>query len=616
MRPQDILDAYPGAPPEPTADDPFVQVKWIFAQRAASVPTQDGKANYDQALKHHLIFLEETFGRRPATLKELWSITTLIEFKSWVSSPQCTLRSHSRVGVVSCLRNCLQEAVELECIAEFADTKMPAAWRETPAHKAYSARELYEVLEVIRAEHAFTLTVLRGYTPTGKGRHPADMPPRGQRGSRPSTQGYGWKVLENMQWYFENVLNCVPVRGGTPEGKEHRKFLHKASILHGGVRELYRSWGVTACVDEHVIAPLVIQLGYLTGLNPYSLITLKVDCLGKHALLQTTYLSYRKMRSSGDKRLLLDLLNGVRGTLEFGDYVEDRAVLHREQAVLIERCIERILRATEAFRRRAPAHLAEFLFIYESSGRPTAGQVLLFDLKKVSKWCRKKVVEKNLRADDGTRLAFNLVRFRPTRLTEMARQGKDYFEIQMYAGHEQLETTIGYIEEHMFASLADKETSSRLQKIWQNKREYEAQQESKEKSRKVIAIEPYETLMCKCKNVYDPPKWVRELPTYREGEGCGQHNICLFCDNILLTVDDLPYIAYYRGQVQRALSPQSTTSVPNRKLYQKTLNILDQIFDPETSDFTPEQIERAIEMSLDVDLVIDSLVYVATEEDS
>lgn len=615
MKFEELLDAFPDTPPPPTTEDPFIQVEWVVAQRAMQVPTPSGRENYRNALRYHLQFLAQSRGRSPATLRELWTVTTLIEFKRFLLE-QTSLLSHSRVGVVSCLRASMREAVVLQLLPEFANAMMPAAKRETQTRKVYSGTELAAVLEVIRIEHQFTMAVLRGYVSTGEGRHPKATAPHGQRGTHPARAGYGWKVPANMRWYFENVLDCVPVQGGTTEGKKHRTFLHRAGLNHGGIRELYRSWGVTMRVDGYVLGPLVLQLQFLTGLNPFSLITLRADCMGQHRLLKTTYLNYRKMRSQGDMQLLLDLLNGVRNSLDVGDYVEDRVSLQREQAVLIERCIGRILKLTEGIRARADPELAKFLFIYESPGPKAMGEILHFDLGKVNQWCHRQVDAQNLKADDGTRLSFNLVRFRPTRLTEMAKQGKDYFEIQQYAGHEDILTTIDYIDEHTFESLADKETSRTLETIWSNKREFEATElAAPETSTDSEApAQPYQTLMAKCKDVFKPPEHVRKLFDYQEGKGCPRQDMCLHCDNILVTESDLPLLAYHRGQVQRALSPESSTSLPHRKLYEKTLSVLNGVFDYEKSEFTPEQLDRAIEMAMDEDMVLDWLVYVATED--
>jgi integrase len=611
LRAQDLLDSYPGAPPQPTEADPFVQVDWVFAQRRAKVPSKDGKDSYDSTLKWVKAFLASTRGTSPRPLKELLSVTVLIEFKNWLLGPNCRLGSHSRTQVMSCFRGSLREAVTLDLIDEFANATTPSATRETQLHNVYSPKELASIMEVVRREHAFTLSTLKPYERTGVGRDPQMLAP-GARQTR-GLRGYGWKPADNMRWYFENRLNCVPTDWTSPDAQQHRYFLLNAGLKHGGLRAMYRSWGLTVSVDEHVLAPLVVQLQYLTGLNPYSLITLKVDCLREHALVGTKYIAYRKLRSGGDKELLLDLLKGVGNSLDIGDYVEQSANLAPEQAVLIERCIQRVLALTASIRERAGSDLLSQLFIYESSGATTFGDIKHFDLDKVNQWCRNRVEKENLRADDGAKLSFNLVRFRPTRLTQMAMEGKDFFEIQLFAGHANVSTTVDYIEERMFGLISDKTVVKALDVIWANKAEYEATCEAQH-VRTEGAIEAIETLMCKCKNVLDPPEHVRKATNYVEGDGCTSFNMCLFCENNLVTEVDLPYLAYYRAQVRQALSPQSRTNVPNRKLYERTHSVLDQILDPESSEFTPEQIERALTLSLDVDLVIDSLVYVAMED--
>jgi hypothetical protein len=155
-----------------------------------------------------------------------------------------------------------------------------------------------------------------------------------------------------------------------------------------------------------------------------------------------------------------------------------------------------------------------------------------------------------------------------------------------------------------------------LETIWSNKREFEAKAPAAPDSPPDPEgpAQPYQTLMAKCKDVYKPPEQVRKLFDYQEGKGCPRQDMCLHCDNILVTESDLPLLAYHKGQVQRALSPESSTSLPHRKLYEKTLSVLNGVFDYEKSEFTPEQLDRAIEMAMDEDMVIDWLVYVATED--
>jgi hypothetical protein len=231
LRAQDILDSYPGAPPQPTEADPFVQVEWIFAQRRAKVRTKDGKDNYDSTLKWVKAFLASTRGTSPRPLKELLSVTVLIEFKNWLLGPDCHLGSLTRINMMSCFRTSLREAVMLDLIDEFANATAPTGTRETQLHNVYSPKELASIMEVVRREHVFTLRTLTPYERTGVGRDP-QMPAPGARQTR-ALRGYGWRPANNMRWYFENRLNCVATDWTSPNAQKHRYFLLNAGLNHG-----------------------------------------------------------------------------------------------------------------------------------------------------------------------------------------------------------------------------------------------------------------------------------------------------------------------------------------------------------------------------------------------
>ena len=508
------------------------------------------------------------------------------------------------------MRACLVEAVRLGLVECFVNATMPAGERETIGHAVYSDSELSAIFDVVRREHDYTLRVLRPYQRTGVGRHPREKAPHGQGPQRGRESEYGWRPFDNMAWYFENELDCRPISWSEIEGQSDRAFLQEVSNRHGGMRAFYRKLGVSPFIDSELLGPLVTQLHYLTGLNPFSVSTLRAHCLSVHPLVRSRVLTYTKVRSSGEKELLIDLLNGVKSELDIGDIVQERIYLAREQAILVERCIERILNLTASIRARAPEHLKDYLLIHESPSTRWKRQVHHFNVRKINRWCQELVKREKLLNEDGSRMVFTMVRFRPTRLTEMAKQGKDYFEIQQVAGHKNISTTVGYVDERTVGSISDKVVVTALDTIWSNKREYEAAPSTSRQP----PNQPFRALMCDCRNPFDPPKQVRMEAGYEEGQACTRPNMCLFCDNILLTLKDLPYIAYYHGQIKRALSPESNTDVPHVKLYQRTLSVCEQILDPECSDFSAEEIQWAIETSVDVDMVIDELVYVGIED--
>lgn len=613
MKAQDLLDSYPGSPPEPTESDPFVQIRWLFAQRMSGVPTEDGKENYSTGLSHYLDFLRATRGPAPVYLKDVLHPIALIELKSWLLGGAAHLGSYSRAGVMSAVRGAFNQAVRYGLIECFVNATMPAGWRETSSHEVYSEAELTAIFDAVREEHGYILKVLAGYTRTGLGRNPAEKGPRGSNPQGPRRgfkSDYGWGPFNNMVWYFENELDCRPINWTETRNRADINFLQAISNKHGGMRDFYRQLGVSAYMDAWMLGPLVTQLHYLTGLNPFSVSMLRADCLSEHPLVRSKVLTYTKLRSGGEKELLVDLLNGAKEEQDIGDVVEERIYLGREQAILVERCISRILKATSKIRQRAPESLRNLLLIYESPATRWKREVQHFNLRKVNTWCKELIEQRGLLNADGSRMVFTMVRFRPTRLTEMARQGKDYVEIQQVAGHKEISTTVGYIDERVHGGVTDKVVISALDTIWANKREYEASDAPAREAPKA----PFRALMCDCRNPFDPPKQVRMEKGYAEGQACTRPNMCLFCDNILLTRKDLPYIAYYRSQVQRALGPESNTDVPLLPHYRRTLAVCDQILDPDTSDFSEEDISWAVEVSADVDMVIDELVYVGMED--
>lgn len=84
--------------------------------------------------------------------------------------------------------------------------------------------------------------------------------------------------------------------------------------------------------------------------------------------------------------------------------------------------------------------------------------------------------------------------------------------------------------------------------------------------------------------------------------------MCLLCKNVVVMAEHLPLLAHYRGQLVAALGT-SATELPHLAVYEKSLAVLDQIFDPATSEFAEDDLNAAIEGSVLLDIVIDPLVY-------
>ena len=513
----------------------------------------------------------------------------------------------------------MTEAILLELTAthDIINISMPLAHRETNKNDPYSNDELAGILEAVKEDLKYTNAVLAGYKRTGAGRDPQARPAPSLRinPQKYAEHGYGWKCEANLRWYFEHRMNCRAMSRTDDEGEKHKAFFEGASRCHGGYMAVYKRWGVTPQIDRDILWPLVIQLSYLTGLNPSSLMGLKVDCLVEHPLTGTPVLRYVKLRSNGEKELLVDLLNedAVDPDDEIEDECEDAEMpLKREHAILVQRVIEKILRLTRPVREHMdfPAHLKDLLFVYQSSGNNCHGEFQAVPVWKMNQWCRQMGERHNLRSASGTPLSFSLVRFRPTRLTEMAAKGKDFFEIQHVAGHKSIKTTLTYIEQRTLDAVAEREVTNALERIWSNREEF-CPPTPLEK--RLIPIAPFKGLISDCKNVFDPPRPVQLAADYVAGQACTRFNMCLLCKNIVVMKEHLPILAHYRNQI-RAATTNTGVDLPHVALYEKSLAVLDQIFDPDTSEFREEDLDDAVAAAEFLDVVIDPLVYSGGEE--
>lgn len=600
--------------PSPTADNPFAQVGWIFQQRLSRVRSESGKDNYRYALSYYLKFLRERHGESPYLLRERWDSLAMLRFKTWLLAQEQTdssqFGSHTVVGIMSAVRQTMSEAVSLGFSVSHVilNATMPLAHRSTDAHDPYTNQELAEILEAVRKDMVYTSAVLRGYTITGVGRDPQARPGSDLRINPRdyANHGYGWNSEDNMRWYFENRMNCRAMSRTDPEAKEkHNAFLQAAARYHGGYMPLYDRWGVTPQVDRDILWPLLIQLSYLTGLNPYSLVALKIDCVTEHPLTGTPVLRYFKLRSGGENELLIDLLNEKQQSQPL-ELEEAEIPLKREHALVVQRVVEKILRLTQPLRERADIapELKDLLFIYESSGNNCHGEIQSVPAWKAHQWCREIGKRHQLKSSSGKPLTFTLVRFRPTRLTEMAAQGKDFFEIQHVAGHKSITQTLAYIEKRTLDSIAEREVTAALEKIWENRNEYSTDNNPSTP----VVKNSFKGLLANCKNVFDPPRAVQMSADYVPGKACTRFNMCLFCKNVVLMKEHLPVLAHYRNQLRGSMG-NTGSDLPHAALYEKSLAVLDQIFDPETSEFSEQDLDEAVEAAERFDIVIDPLVY-------
>ncbi|TFW70761.1 hypothetical protein C3Y98_08785 [Methylotenera oryzisoli] len=606
-----------GLPPEPTQEEPFAQILWLFNCRRDRASSKDRKSAYIAARNRIVIYLQSIHGNKPFLLKEHIDEFFLVRLKQTlaihgnVAKDLPKLKSHTLVGFLSSVRQVMLDAISYQLLScEFMqNSSLGASQRETEVHTDYSDNELDQILNALSNEMRLVHKIISGYQPLKPG---VGRDPRIRSAADPNAQyfdpGYGWKVIENLQWYFENVMESKPSFGSCCNlDKSHNKFYHHASCTHGGIKNVYKSWGVVSIVSSELIMPIVINLVYLTGLNPTSLLALSTDAYqDEHELTGMPYLVFEKKRSGGDLELHLSLLDS-----------NSEIPLKRKQAINVKRAFDLLITLTKNMRDGLDEGdpLKRKLLIYESGSRVSWSKPIQLTPATTSLWCRAIAEKYDMRNDAGGRLDFNLVRFRSTKLTSMALEGRDLFEIQQVARHKNISTTLSYVNRNKVDIHIRGEVLEALQKIRENRITFTSDCNStKEDLNSEKPVKFYKGLISDCKNTFDPPEWVKKSQDYVEGAPCVRFNMCLFCKNVIVLRQHLPVLAAYRAQLL-SIQQNNIQNLPNAEHYDKTLELLNQLFDSDKSEFSASDIEWAIELSETIDVIVDPLIYHGVEHD-
>lgn len=597
--------------PIPTNDEPLVQVDWIFEQKASLAKTKSHHKATMGGHKYYKTFLNETYNhndklknKEPFYLSEQWTITALQKFKFWLYSKENGLSekpisSARKASILTAVNMTMLYAYEHNYIKE----KVLPVWyekpiRETEIRSYYTDEEIRPIIDLILSEIVFSEKILEPYENKGVGKDPRTANLLYARTKFP--EGEGWKYEENIIWYFENVLNCKPLLWTEENDKEHRAFFHAAKECCKGYKNFYKKLNIWPLIDQDIIIPLVAYLAYLTGLNVESILSLRRDCLKKDIFLDTLALHFYKERSKGEMPpLILSLYDKQDNKL---GSKESKKIIH------IIRLLQRL---TESLVYKAKDEYKDFLLIYETSAPHNIGNVNKLNTRVLKFWCDKLVNSNNLVDRNGQRLSFNLSRFRPTKLTNLIKNGYDIPEIQAVAGHNSPLNTIDYIDKIGTDPIFNKTTHEVISQMRINHQDFKENPLSLAKN---LEDKPeqfiFKTPLCSCKNPYDPPEQVKRSNNYNEGDACTYWNMCLFCPKVLITKDNLPDLVAYRSQLEISLSTQINEMPYQGELYQKTKFVLDDLLKPDNY-FSDQEIDWANKIAKDnnlADQIYDSFI--------
>lgn len=613
---------YQSKMPEPTVENPYAQIEWIFRDKMMLYQTKSTQSNYRSACSFYINFLRETNNFNPNLtsdprfyLKSNWDLMALVKLETWIQinnikGEENYLSSNTIVSLLSAVRQTMEHAYEHGYIDKSV-FNVPAskAVRETDSRTAYTDEEYTAIFRAINPLIKFSKNLLLPYKITGKGQDPRILNRRGVPAGQRS-YGQGWlappesetnnsqeaQCIEtknndsiscddsNLRWYFENEMNCIPLIGTRENLVKHKSFFTAASNFFGGLNKVYRKWGVSAFIDHDVIMPLVVELIAETGLNVESVLSLRRDCfVAAHPLTGLPFLQYHKPRSCGDKELPLSLYDQKNHALGLG----------QKQSQIIARTINTILKLTEKAAAKAKDDIKDFLLIYEGTSNTGLGEIQRISTKTIYLWTKKIVEENDLHGRDGKPLTFNLSRFRPTKFTQMVKDGTDIFHIMAIAGHASITTTFLYIDALQTTGDFHRTVSNALNNIKNNKRQQERRQlpiatQNGAQPGKFI----FKGSFCNCKNPYDPPEQVKNSRSYQKGEACTNWNMCLMCENVLISELNLPKLFAYRSEISRALANGVRDMPRQGELYKKMASVLDQILKPDVM-FSSEALEQA-----------------------
>lgn len=580
--------------PEPTTEQPWIQVEWIFEQQILMSRTLSSADNYRNAKKHFLDWLKS--GKKATECFEInkrFNEYTLLQFKQYVDD--LGLSSHHVNTILSSARKTVRTAISNGWLksVEIIDFVLSPSSRETEARKPYGASETAAIIKGLQDDIRHCRRVLKPYTRSGKGVQP-ELISDGKSGQR--YPWAWWRHEDNMRWYFENRLNCEPITGADLLIRQrHSGFLAAATNHHGGLHALYKRWGVSAWIGHEIILPYLFKLVALTGLNPTVAMALRLDDYkNKHPLTGQSYIRYWKERGSGECELHTDLIDA--GVL----------VLDEHQSQEVKRIWEEVAALTAGFRHTLPPAKQTLLFVYQSRGVKTTGQAKdLLTSKAIWSWSNDFVQRHGIQGASGKPLSLTLARFRPSLVSRMVKRVVDIQIIKAILGHSSILTTLQYLDSHDFAPAARKEVNRALFQIRENHRD-------QKREPKQVATQDFDedgvvfaTGLAFCKNVFSPPKNIQTATGIKPGSPCTLFNMCLRCPNVLVMEENLPVLFALRRQYLTALD-RGIAGTTNRAAILQNVQILNNLLDSEYSDWPQEVLAEAERRSEFVDVIADT----------
>lgn len=586
----------------PSKLEPFIQVEQLFACTSKTVSSESGKSNYRNACSLLVEFLCEFYSSKPLKIKMVFDEHILSRYRKYLFQKIINkeISSHHANTVLSSVRKALHRLTQVRDIEySFFDINGFATSRETNANKPFTMSERLQILEAIEKGLSESRKVLKPYKKMGVGSNPLNEKGLIIR---------GLSTLENARWLFENLLMCKPVHNNTAESPIEKSFLRIIKDSDKGLIETYNEWGVTPLINIDTLTPYVLRLAQITGLNANPLLSLDLnDYVDFHPATSRPCLRYWKERSNGHKEYHLDLFNA------------ELTWLTSSQAKSIKIIFEELEQLTGNFRQDIEDDaFKDRLFVYQSDSTKKHRRVspILRNKEENAKALGaslSRFVEKySLKNDAGEPLTLTISRFRPTFVSEMLENGVTLREIQLMLGHSSIQTTIGYLDSLDLNSISRIKINDKLKEIHQSTLDKQIEKlprgiKSKNDDELVIT---FHTPLAECRNIFDPPDFVKNLSSYIPGTPCSQYNKCLGCDNVIITAKNLPEIFAMKRDYTLLTKHSRVMDTPYGHVISENLELIKGITDPELSDFSLEDLEDGQRLAeyIETTILVDGVI--------
>lgn len=571
-------------------DRPFVQIFHLFAVASMATKSESGQRNFVEGFRFVSQHLKDVGFSGSEHALECIGPNYLPRLRNFLVEQRASgaIGSHSAHGIMACTRKMMKRALKIKGIGftSFVDVEGFDTQRDTDEYRPYPAHIRDELQNACEREMQDTNRLAADYVPFNGGSDPIDENGNIRRGAG---------SLENARWIFENKLNCQRLSKtfadmNDPYEKGFGQIISNASE---SIADIYKGWGVIYEYTSRLIAPYVIRLAQVTGLNADSLKTLDMnDFIEKHEITNRPYLRYWKERSDGEKFMHLDLMKA------------DFTWLTVAQSVEIKKIFDDVTFLTRQIRKNADLSIKNRLFIYESRKNNEYRKVkTLEDSVVLNVIMHKFAKDHGLKNEKGEDLAISASRLRPSLVAALVDQGASIREIQVILGHKHLSTTVGYLDKLEFSKTAQKVVDEALQKIHKEfvladgsgaeafdaKRKTNIDAQNNPESPAVII----RTGLVECRNAYDPPPEIRKLPGFKEGNPCSLLNKCLSCRNCIITVSNLPDLFAMRRDYRAMMETSSVAQTPYGRIIRENLETLDSILTPSAQGFDEKQLEHA-----------------------